>query len=1637
MLYKMIEMIKKNKLLVFILGFLFFIGYISLGNTTSELKIPNEIIFDNPEKEVTIINSNKIYKEKAELDINVRKIKTQNIDLDIDTNNKKVYIKLNKNTLNLENNIGFDKGVILIEDSLENIKSQVYQKTKKNKMVNTNISSNGKYVYKIKDLKDMEGSKIVEVSYLELPEKFYLIMLDNNRNLKKILIGDSKKAILYSNNIKNYIQVYNPEPLINPNNKETNTSLVTWAKDLSYVDIKLADIVINEITSSTLAQQRPGIKIPTSDVTVGNSQGVLHIRKKVRIPSEIIPMNISVVEKELTATPILSNNGDIVGTEILEGEVYLRFSSNEVDKLEAGKHSIGNLVKVVTNNSSVDIDLKGFSVTKDNIFNVNKVEIDFWLIGTDFSQEINLLLHPKNNLKGDLEKKSSFQNIRPEYSSLIPSTSSVFDMKGKLLHDNFEETDKIEVVPIINTSILSQEKGDFSSLQSEWAEIKIPGYNITTKIWSEYEGLELIVKKISALSEATNSKSEFKILHKNLDGKIKQEILVKIYNNYKIIRNEGPNDHKFHLHLTSKNYNDNNYWEKYNGDFVKRSDIDNLFEIKLIGPAKDLKLNFPIFSSGIQVVRTIDNFKYTLSESSTKIEKLDIKGDIKSDGVITSIQDGYYNQVKLEFRAYMKKSWINGSFQNKPFLSYRDILTDLYYEYGLGKRKVYIEFIHGIVNSDKILNDYRETDFNIVGIPLISDTSSGTDFILNNTFIQNIQTGALASTNGDSIKGNIGSGPWGNYYVVNYDNKNILTLKETITENTPARLNQPIIVGKNDEYVIYNKYNRSKKIHDPFFGINKWYMKKTNNNLGNGALSVTVGDEITQTYTTNYNIKMDIFNSQYFLKQGIEKIKKELVFDENVDTSKTYKIKIGNLEFKTLNLKALRQNSNETPRIILPNEVEIKPQNPTKDSIIGNISFSERNINDTRLDMNTVNISNSGGNGEDIWLHLDANNFQKLIKNKNEIYTTEGRYNSANIGGEVSISIAMVGLNATTYPDGGTRNESFFAPAINKLELDVKLVKASNGEINYLADAPLLGSNFQLYLRENEKKYIGNITDSIDYSRTVKSDFPKYNYQNYQRLFEYKFGKVIGKGTSGSNGSGLNWDIMLGEGENESIIKFSLSSENGNLNGFPKKEFGISEIKKWNYEKVEELLELKLYQQDGRTLDQFYKIKLSLPQINSLSTYYKKIDIEPGKMIEKEIITTNIGTIIELGEVATKDVNMEITKHNSGNKIDNYGLRIIPGGEILLKDTKNNLKRAKIVFLDNKNEEIEYDINSPNIMVGRNQKAKIGIKLLEKLDNGEIYSFENLDKNNFLKGKVPKVGSYLLSIGRNYYFQEIIPKLILKVPEKISGTVDFKYKESYIPGSIITFDEKGLTSAKDIDVKNLVGHFPIVKKDKNYKVNVINPMNGTIYGSFTTINGSGGKGISRNDVPIEIKSKSNNILARLGIGFINGNLQINLRYWDTTELNFPIKLEISDENQVISDFNLNITTIKSFFKIVEGNLNLDFGTIYKGTQDMMKERKAKASIILNTYESGIIKSIEIKNNGFFEMKHQNNVDIIKGVITNIDMQEKVLNSQINTKIDITGVIEEEEILKINQKGGYIGTTELILTIDPGITKIFK
>ncbi|MEG0514945.1 MAG: hypothetical protein RR523_04805 [Cetobacterium sp.] len=1634
----MIEMIKKNKLLVFILGFLFFIGYISLGNTTSELKIPNEIIFDNPEKEVTIINSNKIYKEKAELDINVRKIKTQNIDLDIDTNNKKVYIKLNKNTLNLENNIGFDKGVILIEDNLENIKSQVYQKTKKNKMVNTNISSNGKYVYKIKDLKDMEGSKIVEVSYLELPEKFYLIMLDNNRNLKKIFVGDSKKAISYSNDIKNYIQVYNPEPLINPNNKETNTSLVTWAKDLSYVDIKLADIVINEITSSALAQQRPGIKIPISDVTVGNSQGVLHIRKKVRIPSEIIPMNISVVEKELMATPILSNNGDIVGTEILEGEVYLRFSLNEVDKLEAGKYSIGNLLKVVTNNSSVDIDLKGFSVTKDNVFNVNKVEIDFWLIGTDFSQEINLLLHPKNNLKGDLEKKSSFQNIRPEYSSLIPSTSSVFDMKGKLLHGNFEETDKIEVVPIVNTSILSQEKGDFSSLQSEWAEIKIPGYDVTTKIWSEYEGLELIIKKTSPLSEATNSKSEFKILHKNLDGKIKQEILVKIYNNYKIIRNEGPNDHKFQINISSKNYNDNNFWTIFNGDFVKKSDVETLFEIKLIGPAKDLKFNFPIFSSGIQMLRKIDNFKYTLNDKNTKIDKLEpIKGDVGVDGVITSIQDGDYNQVRLKFEAYMKKIWVNENLQNKPFVSYREVLTDLYYEYGVGKRKVKIDFIHGLVNQDKILNDSQERNFNIIGIPLISNVTTGTNFILNDKFVQHIQTGALASTNGDSIKGNIGSSPWGDYYVVDYNNRNILTLREEITSDKPSEINAPILIGNSDEYVIYNKYNEGNKIHDAFFGINKWYMKKTNNSLGNGVLSVTVGNELTQTYTVNYNIKTNSFNSQYFLKQGIEKIKKELIFDDNVDTSTVYKVKIGNLEFKKLNLEALRQNSNETPRIILPNEVEIKPQTSTKDSILGKISFSETNINNTRLDMNIININDSGGNGSDIWLHLDTTNFQKLIKNKNESYTTKGKYDTTNIGGEVSESIAMIGLNATTDPDGGTRNESFFVPAINKLELDVKLVKALNGEISYLSDAPLLGSGFRLYIRENEKKYIGNMTDSIDYTRTVKSNFPKYNYQNYRRLFEYKFGKIIGKGTSGSNGSGLNWDIVLGEGEDESIINFSFSSESGSLNGFPKKEFGISEIKKWNYKEVDELLEVKLYQQDGRTLDQFYKIKLYLPQINSLSTYYKKIDIEPGNIIEKEVISTNIGTIIELGEVATKDVNMEITKHNSGNKIDNYGLRIIPGGEILLKDTKDNLKRAEIVFLDDKNEEIEYDINLPNIMVGRNQKAKIGVKLLEKLDSGEIYSFENLDKNNFLKGKVPKVGTYLLSIGRNYHFQEIIPKLILKVPEKISGTVDLKYREGYIPGSIITFDEKGLTSAKDIDVNNLIGHFPIVKKDKNYKVNVMNPVDGTIYGSFTTINGSGEKGISRNDIPIEIKSKSNNILARLGIGFINGNLQINLRYWDTNELNFPIKLEIRDENQVISDFNLNITTIKSFFKIVEGNLNLDFGTIYKGTQDMMKERKAKASIILNTYESGIIKSIEIKNNGFFEMKHQNNVDIIKGVITNIDMQEKVLNSQINTKIDITGVIEEEEILKINQKGGYIGTTELILTIDPGITKIFK
>lgn len=138
-----------------------------------EREIPHSIITENPKKDVTTIETLKKYKDKAELNITVTKLKTEEIPVEVDKNRKKLLLTLKgiegKNIYPVEN----------IED-IPNPNTSLGRRNINRMRVNNNLRTT-RY-----DITTGEKRTKLEIDYKELPKNTYLAVTDKNFNLEKI-----------------------------------------------------------------------------------------------------------------------------------------------------------------------------------------------------------------------------------------------------------------------------------------------------------------------------------------------------------------------------------------------------------------------------------------------------------------------------------------------------------------------------------------------------------------------------------------------------------------------------------------------------------------------------------------------------------------------------------------------------------------------------------------------------------------------------------------------------------------------------------------------------------------------------------------------------------------------------------------------------------------------------------------------------------------------------------------------------------------------------------------------------------------------------------------------------------------------------------------------------------------------------------------------------------------------------------------------------------------------------------------------------------------------------------------------------------------------------------------------------------
>ena len=151
-------------------------------------EIPHSYVTENPDKEVTQTETLKRYKEKAELNLSITKIKSKEVEGLHNPEQKKIYFSLD----NIEYEIQPGDKIYLSEE-LQEVPSisTTNGRRKINGMLNQKILKEGSLEYTV--TKEINTSEI-EINYSKTPKEIYIGILNSQYQIKKILKGNVKKT---------------------------------------------------------------------------------------------------------------------------------------------------------------------------------------------------------------------------------------------------------------------------------------------------------------------------------------------------------------------------------------------------------------------------------------------------------------------------------------------------------------------------------------------------------------------------------------------------------------------------------------------------------------------------------------------------------------------------------------------------------------------------------------------------------------------------------------------------------------------------------------------------------------------------------------------------------------------------------------------------------------------------------------------------------------------------------------------------------------------------------------------------------------------------------------------------------------------------------------------------------------------------------------------------------------------------------------------------------------------------------------------------------------------------------------------------------------------------------------------------
>lgn len=1254
-------------------------------------------------------------------------------------------------------------------------------------------SSGSKTPVKGQDNKDIPSSTSkIEFLNGEIKEAYiYLRVYDSPKNLESLFVVGKMKSIsdeISNNKIDIYdgntliqseqipdINVYNLKEDLIKNFSITKKNIdlsegigfnigedVKWTFENNYVDINLAEIVVNEFQDETSKLNSPYVAFNSPVGDISNYKLVVGTLKIV--PNKIfIELKNGLGEEAITEGTKIIGYEKIVAESIngiikeLKGSIKVRLTKEDFIKIKNSaenkillkneKDQPANLNIVFNKNYSekkILVPFENFSFLKKITEKYgNEVNLEGVIFFNEYSDKyLNMIFDFNENSNGYIgirKPSASINDIHDKLTGL-----SVFNMSKGLVSRIYRDTDVINYSNLVGITGVKDSGAKFSKEGYKAVKFIARGINFELRFWNNTNKIELSADKGNV--EEGEISGVFEIKDEN--GNIYNKINLNIQSRTKLIQ---MNSDVFRV------------WKKYVFSTEWNTNIEVISTTNSTEHTPDLKTEGGLYSTSTPFISYKGDKVYLQPVRGVSLDGIDGRG-VKLGTFTNKKNEGTFKEGKLYFDSLgngnsrvqltLTEDLIESYFpSNKPHVSYK-IIDIAEIVFGNGKRRVAIPI--------KIQLRYSTENGNSAFPQKVKDYIKEQGYLLNGLYSENVTAQLKEITHGNerdilSLTPDIVNK--GSTIVI--DTGKTFNIKEKIL---PIMVK--IVAPINSVY-----RNSGLEIKDVVLSNTEKYLGTFT--MLNGHQDIRERELWIPKYSPLEDIQSinsDFLNENGILKRYKKTIEIDQEFSIKTDSENVLIERLGTIYLRKISTdreKEILRNSSTLNKVVLPEKITL--DDGSGEIINARLSFSQDKIELVRV-QNTKNIVESN-----IYILLTKDEALKLKADKN--YKLKGNYlaNTISPKEEVTEGLVYYGLKTDNTSKLGL-NEYIFSPGF---ALDLNFVQKKREKVQISLgngdNKPLIkasGIEKAIRVLKNEVKYSNDLLNKENYSSiAIKGNLEPYAYARDEFAKSHNFritDLITGKqvvATVDLSGGSAEIETTLG------IFSFGYSNDLMVANGFmlnnPLEVLNIG-IREYNFTKGSSKFKIEhLDSKDNATVLTKDEIDIDLPEFRPKEWYYNNSN---SQKLNENIIGmlknySGDKLLYSLGEVG---INPNIDTKLSISKSDTTGIRIEYDKEIVLNDIENKESiKGKIVEIDSQGNVLPYS----NIVKDR---AKLGL-IVNRSEVNKVFKFTNPMANDIGS----ETNGKAIRIGRNGYWQSLVKDIQIE-PVDINSNYTVKWNQNII-----------------------------------------------------------------------------------------------------------------------------------------------------------------------------------------------------------------------------------------------------------------